>query len=236
MGIDSKYGVQVRKNLWAEKGLYKFGYNASVGTASETIWDGGGVYSYPASASVMKVSSDNTGDTSTVTVSGLDADYNEASEQVTITGQTAVSTTTSFIRVNRVKVDSGEPTGNIYVGTGTVSAGVPANIFAKINAGENQTLMAVWTVPAGYTAYILAASVASGTSSVNKYSEARLKVRPFGGVFQTKEVITFQNTYVETILHMPAVVTEKSDIEIRALTSSSTDAISATFTIVYEKN
>lgn len=236
MAIDSKYGLQVRKGLWAEKGLYKFGYNSSVGTATETVWDGGGEYSYPASASVMKVSSDDTGDTSVVTVSGLDSDYNEASEQVTLTGQTAVSTTTSFIRVNRVKVDSGEPTGNIYVGTGTVTAGVPANIYAKIIAGENQTLMAVWTVPAGYTAYILAVSVASGTSSVNKYSEARLKVRPFGGVMQTKEVITFQNSYVETVLHIPTVATEKSDIEICALTSSSTDAVSATFTIVYEKN
>lgn len=236
MAIDSKYGVQVRKNLWAEKGLYKFGYNSSVGTSAETIWDNGGTYSYPASASVMKVSSDTTGDTPVVTISGLDEDYNEASETVTVTGQTAVSTTTSFIRVFRAKVDSSEPTGNIYVGTGTVTTGVPANVFAKINAGENQTLMAIWTVPAGYTAYILAASVASGTTLSNKYTEARLKVRPSGGVFQTKEVLTFQNSYVETVLHMPTVVTEKSDIEVQALTSSGTDAISATFTVVYEKN
>ena len=236
MAVDSKYGVQVRKNLWSEKGLYKFGYNGEVSTDEETIWDGGGIYSFPSSAVSMSVSSDDDTDTSVVTVTGLDENYNEASETVTLTGQTEVSTTTTFIRVYRAKVDSSEPTGNIYIGEGTVTAGVPATTYAKITAGENQTLMAVWTVPAGYTAYIIAWSIASGTAASNKYSESRLRVRPFGGVFQTKEVLTHQNEYIETIMHLPTVVTEKSDIMVNAYTSSGTDAISATFSIVYEKN
>lgn len=236
MSVDSKYGMQVRQNKWAEKGLLKFGYNSAVSTDDETIWDGGGIYSYPSSASTMSVSSDDDTDTSVVTISGLDDNYDRATETVTITGQTAVTTSTSFVRVNRVTVDSGEPSGAIYIGTGTVTSGVPANIFAKVQTGENQTLMAVWTVPAGFTAYLQVLTVSCGTSVSNKYTEARLKVRPFGGVFQTKAHLTLQNAHVQQNFDYPVVITEKSDIEVRALTSSGTDSVSATFSLVYVKN
>lgn len=236
MSVDSKYGMQVRQNKWAEKGLFKFGYNGAISTAEETVWSSGGVYAYPSSAAAMSVSSDDDTDTSVVTIEGLDENYNLASETVTLTGQTAVTTSTSFIRIYRASVDSDEPSGNIYIGTGTVTSGVPANKFAHIPVGENQTLMAVWTVPAGYTAYIMSFTVSTGTTATNKYTESRLKVRPFGGVFQTKEVLTLNNQYIESYMHFPIVATEKSDIEIRAKTSSGTDAVSGTFALVYVKN
>ena len=237
MSIEGHYGLQVHQGrYWGQKPLFKFGFNSVVGTDEETIWDEGGIYAYPASASVMKVSSSNNADTSTVVLAGVDANYDEVSETVTITGQTAVNTTTEFLRVFRARVTADEPAGDIYIGTGAVSSGVPANKFAKITAGENQTLMAVWTVPAGYTAYLYQGTIASGTTASNKFATARLKVKPFGEVMQTKAVVTLHNAFVDFDFGAPLKITEKSDIEARALVSSGSDAISVTFSIIYVKN
>lgn len=237
MAIDAQYGSLLwQGQFYNQVPFFKFGFNAAVGTSEETVWDQGGIYAYPSSATVMKVSSSDNGDTSTVEISGLDSDYNEITETVTITGQTAVNTTNSFLRVFRAKVTADEPSGDIYVGTGTVTSGVPATKYAKITAGENQTLMALWTVPAGYTAYLYQGTISSGTTAANKFATTRLKVRPFGEVFQTKAIVTLHNSFVDFDFGVPVPITEKSDIEARALVSSGTDAISVTFSIIYIKN
>ena len=74
----------------------------------------------------------------------------------------------------------GANAGKVYAGTGTITSGVPANKYAVIAIGENQTLMALWTVPAGYTAYIHQLNVSQGATTANKYTTIRLKVRNEG--------------------------------------------------------
>ena len=139
LGKTEPFELQVAQGQIAyHKHVYKFGQNVTVGDSVETIWAQGGLYSYPPSATTMTVSSSDTNDTSagtgarTVLISGLDGDYNEISETITLNGQTPVTTTNSFIRVNRAIVltagSGGANAGIIYVGTGTVTTGVPANI------------------------------------------------------------------------------------------------------------
>jgi hypothetical protein len=121
------------------KQVFKFGQNASVGNSIETIWLEGGLYVYPPSATTMTVSSSDVNDTSagtgarTVLISGLDGSYNEISETITMNGQTPVTTSNSYLRVNRALVltagSGGVNAGIIYVGTGTVTSGVPANKY-----------------------------------------------------------------------------------------------------------
>ena len=232
--------------------LFKFGNNAVVGDSLETIWSEGGLYVYPPSASVMTVSSSSTADTSagtgarTVSVFGLDADYNEISETVTLNGQTAVNTTKSYLRVNRMIVRSagsgGANAGVIYTGTGTVTSGVPANVYASINGvtGSNQSLMALWTVPAGYTAYLLQYDISNGTTSnTPAVCKLILAIRPYGEVFQSKDVKSLTTgMHVEERFSLPVKVTEKSDIEVRAISSSNSVSfdISSAFEIVYIRN
>ena len=162
IGTSEPFELQVARGQVAyHESVYKFGNNAAVANVTETIWQQGGLYSYLSAASVLKVSSSSANDTSagtgarTVELFGLDGDYNEINEVVTLNGQTAVNTTQSYLRINRMIVRSagsgGANAGVIYAGTGTVTTGVPANIYATINGdGSNQTLMALWTVPAGY--------------------------------------------------------------------------------------
>lgn len=237
MTIDAKYGIQIHEGMIARhRPAFKFGFNAAVGTDEETVWSQGGIYSYLSSASVLKVSSSNDSDISTILIEGLDGNYDEISESVTITGQTAVNTTNSFLRVNRMFVTADEPTGDIYAGTGVVSSGVPANKYGKIDAGENQTLQAVVSIPRNHSAYIFNFTISSGTTAANKFATGRLVCRDFGGVFRTHTKTTLHNNFAQYILGVPIRLPAKSDCEIRALVSSGSDAISATLSYVLVKD
>ena len=154
----------VRNQIAGHRALFKFGINGDVGTSVETVWAQGGTYVYPASATVMKISSSSADDASagtgarTIAIFGLDADYNEISESVLLDGQTAVNTGNSYLRISRMYVTTAgsgaTAAGTIYAGTGTVTSGVPANIFGVVALGANQTQMAFWTVPAEAIALI----------------------------------------------------------------------------------
>ena len=252
IGTSEPFELQVaRGQISYHESVYKFGNNAEVADSVETIWQQGGLYSYLSAESVLKVSSSSTNDTSagtgarTVELFGLDGDYNEISETVTLNGQTAVNTTLSYLRINRMIVRSagsgGANAGIIYAGTGTVTTGVPANIYATINGdGSNQTLMALWTVPAGYTGYLMQYDVSNGTTSnTPAVCKLLLVARPQGEVFQSKDVKSLTTgMHIENTLVVPLKFTEKTDIEARAVSSSNsvTFDISAAFEIIYIKN
>jgi hypothetical protein len=253
VGTSEPFELQVARGQIAyHKPLFKFGNNNTVGDTLETIWAEGGLYSYLTAATVLKVSSSSTDDTSagtgarTVQLYGLDADYNEINELVTLNGQTAVNTTQSFLRINRMVVRSagsgGANAGVVYAGTGTVTTGVPANVYASVNGvtGANQSLMSLWTVPAGYTAYLLQYDISNGTTSnTPAVCKLILAVRPHGEVFQSKDVKSLTTgMHVEETFAVPLKIEEKSDIEVRAISSSASVSfdISAAFEIVYIKN
>jgi hypothetical protein len=252
VGTSEPFELQVARGQVAyHESVYKFGNNAEVANSTETVWQQGGLYSYLSAASVLKVSSSSANDTSagtgarTVELFGLDGDYNEINEVVTLNGQTAVNTTQSYLRINRMIVRSagsgGYNAGIIYAGTGTVTTGVPANIYATINGdGTNQTLMALWTVPAGYTAYLMQYDVSNGTTSnTPAVCKMTLVARPYGEVFQSKDVKSLTTgMHIENTLVVPVKFTEKTDIEVRAVSSSAsvTFDISAAFEIIYIKN
>jgi hypothetical protein len=198
VGTSEPFELQVaRGQISFHYDLHKFGFNPDIDDALETVWAEGGLYSYLSAATVLKVSSSSTADTSagtgarTVQLYGLDADYNEINETVTLNGQTAVNTTNSFLRINRMVVRTagtgGTNAGVIYAGTGTVTTGVPANKYATVAIGDGQSLMALWTVPAGFTLYVYQTDVTVATTQNNKYATISLVARPLGEVFQIKD-------------------------------------------------
>jgi len=241
------YELQISQGLIpGTKSVFKYGFNTSVGSSEETVWMGSTLYTYPPSASTMTVSSSSALDTAagtgarTVTISGLDASYNEQSETISLNGTTAVTTTGTYIRVNRMFVVTAGSTstaqGTIYTGTGAVTSGVPANIYSLIAIGDNQTLQAFWTVPAGYTGYLQSAFVNVGDTTSVQYVIARFIQRPFGGVFRTASRITLHDGIGNFFDTIPPSFTEKTDIEVRAVSSSGTNQIGASFTLIYVAN
>lgn len=234
-GKTEPFYLQVARNQVLDHNhTFKFGFNPDINGTEETIWDAGGIYSYPGSALAMTVTTDAgtpaTDNGVKVTVSGLDGDYNEVSEEVTLAGAGTATTTQTFIRVFRAFVSgSQEPTATLNITNGGTT-------YARITLGQNQTLMSVWTVPAGYTAYFLGGSVSLGTANINQYLTARLVARLSGGVFRTQQKVTLQEGSFQQKYEIPLVFPEKTDIEARAVSSGSNNAVAATFDILYIKN
>ena len=250
-GKTEPFELQVaRGQISYHKFVHKFGYNPTIGTSDETVWSEGGLYAYPTSASTMYISSSSTADTSagtgarTATVSGLDANFDEISETVSLNGQTGVQLNgaLNWYRVNRIVVNTagsgGANAGVLYVGTeATPSSGVPTNKYATVAIGDNQTLMCVWTVPRGYTAYLHQKDI-SASSSASKFAIFTLVARPDGGVFNIKDRVTLANNSTSIPYWNPIPFYEKTDIEVRAEADSAGGTItaSATLDITYIKN
>ena len=236
-----------RGQITGHKTLFKFGNNPDCNGSLETVWSHGGLYVYPSSASVMLVSSSSANDTAlgtgarTISVQGLDANYNEISEIVVLNGQNQVTTTLSYLRVFRsfvITAGSGNTAaGTIYIGVGAATLGVPSTIYAEIAVGENQTTMGLWTVPAGYTAYMNRGSFSAASNNAAQYVLGKFVVRPFGGVFRNAADVTANSNVIQYDFETPLVISEKSDIEARVIALSGTNFyITASFEIIYIKN
>ncbi len=250
VGTSEPFELQVSRGQIAfHEFVHKFGFNSSVSTSLATIWLQGGLYSYLGSASTLYISSSSTDDTGagtgarTVTVSGLDNNFDEKIETVTLNGQAGVELNGStWFRVNRIVVNTagsgGANAGVLYVGTeATPSGGVPTNKYATVGIGDNQTLMMTYTIPRGYTAFITQKDV-SASSSAGKFAILSLVARPFGGVFNVKDRVLSSEGYSTISYPYPLKFTEKTDIEIRAQADSSggTVTVSAALDIILIQN
>ena len=252
VGTSEPFELQVaRGQISFHKSVFKFGFNPDIDNSLETIWAQGGLYSYLSSATTLYISSSSTADDAagtgarTATVSGLDANYDEVSVTVDLDGQNGVQlgSASNWIRVFRVTVDTagsgGQNAGVIYVGDeASPSSGVPSNKYATVAVGDNQTLMALWTVPRGYTAYLLQTDVTTATTQNNKYATVHFVARENGGVFQVKDKFVKSESSHHQQYHIPLKFEEKTDLEFRVLgDSASADiAVSAAMDIIYLQN
>jgi hypothetical protein len=225
----------VRDQIENHKTVFKFGFNPDINSVEETVWDVGGIYAYPSSAVAMTVTTTAATPANDngvkVIVFGLDEDYNEVNQEVTLAGAGTATTTQTFLRVFRAYVSGSQaPTGNLNITNG-------ATTYARITLNENQTLMAMWTVPAGYTGFIDHVNIATGTTNANQYITAQLVQRTQGGVFRVMMKQTLGSGGVaDFLIRYPISVPEKTDLEVRAESSGANNLVSANFSIVYIKN
>lgn len=206
--------------------LNKFGFNDDVPNSEESVWEGDD-FSGPArcpadtSAFTLYASSSNGGDTQTMTVEGVDSNWDALSVDITLTGQTAVQvgSASQWLRVNRAfNTGSSDFSGTIYLHIDSVpTAGVPDNpstdIKTVINAGENQTLQSCYTVPDGkflYLAKWCISNIGSGGAEVN----FRLRLTEENGSSRVQELVTIGNPdawcsqYVAAVRYVPRSMLE----------------------------
>jgi hypothetical protein len=225
----------------------QFGINATVGTSNETVWIGSNVYTFPAAAAATTVSSSSTDDTSagtgarTVLVEGVNADYVAVSETASLNGQTGVTLTNQYLRVNKISVltagANNTSAGSIYVGTGMVTAGEPAVIINQTGILSNESESAFYTVPAGFTAYITRWTMSSGNGTANTHTRFTLRVRPQGGVFGTKALYNIPGSGIyECEAAFPLPIPEKADLDVLAATSVDSATASTQLQIVLIAN
>jgi hypothetical protein len=227
VGTSEPFELQAaRGQIYLHNTLFKYGYNPNIINVEETIWDGGGIYTYPGSAVAMTVTSASGATDSGVKVQvyGLDADCVEVNEEVTLNASGTATTTQTFLRVFRAFVSGATaPAGNITIANGGTT-------YAQITAGENQTLMAVYTVPAGKTLYLFNGTATHGTDTAGAYMTIRFMVRQSGGVFRTTVKIDVTGGELLFPFTYPLRLPEKSDLEVRAICNKNQiNAVSATF-------
>lgn len=227
--------------------LYKFGYNPDVNGDEETIWEQGGDYPWLDSAVTMFVSSTSVNDTSggsganTILIQGLDENYVEIEETITLNGQTQVTTQLSYLRIYRAFVtlagSSGTSGGIIYVGSSGATGGVPnGTVYANLSIG-NQTQIAAYTVPAGHTLYLDEINITAALSLANKRVNASFHTRDFGSnVFRTRFINVLQSSQLKQLFKYPQEFAEKTDVEVRVSTNTSNNPIAASFQGVLIKN
>jgi len=129
-----------------------FGYQPSVGTSSIAVWENASAYTFPASASTMVVASGSATDNgATVLVVGLDANWNQISETVTIaTGGT--TTVNSYLRINNLFLAT--PASGQTTNVGQITIKVSTTTYAQINVGIGKSQNAWYSVPANYDFYL----------------------------------------------------------------------------------
>jgi len=227
--------------------LYKFGYNPDVNGDEETVWSQGGDFPYPTSAVTMFASSTSANDANggtganSIIIQGLDENYDEVEETVLLNGQTQVATQNSYLRIYRAFVTlcgtGGTSGGIIYVGSSGATGGVPnTTIYANLHLG-NQTQIAAYTVPAGYTLYVDDINFTAGLSQANKTATCTFRSRDHGtNVFRTRLISVLQSNQLITKFEYPQEFYEKTDLECRVSTNTTNNAIGASFQGVLVKN
>ncbi len=235
-----------RGQITGHRSVVVFGYNPDVDTSRVTVWPYTGILPLPAAALQMKVSSSDANDTAagtgarTVFVAGLDANYNEISEIVTLNGQTAVLTTQSFLHINNAYVATAgsglSAAGDIYFGDGTVTAGVPATVYDLIKFDYNQRITGSYTVPAGYTAYVSQGLFSAGQPGGSAQISGRLMTIGTDNIRRTAAITTVNNGVADYVFEYPLQIPEKTTLEATAQGSSNNNSASAMFILVLIKN
>lgn len=196
-----------------------------------TVWDVNdtaypwAAWDTPGTLSVARASASDAD--KTVIISGLDTNYEPLVESVVLTSASGNTTTGVFRRIQSARMNGS--TEN--VGTVTITRG--ATTVAQLRAGVGQTLMGVYTVPAGHTAYLT-----QGVMSIQDGGDATgsFYYRVPGDRFivgHRFEVASSEYLYRFTC---PLRVPEKSDLDVRASVRTNNSLVTAAFDMILIKD
>lgn len=237
--LSQDFFLQVAKGkIDGHAAVHVSGHIHSLGTAFKPVWSAG-VDPFPAAAGVVKISSSDANDAAagtgarTVTIMGLNASGAAISETVTLNGQTAVNTINSFLRINEMAIitagSGGENAGNVWAGTGTVTAGVPATKYNVIEIAKNKSLSAFYTIPLNKKGYLL--KIITGVST-NLGAQVETYIRESGGVYCVRDEFHFRDNTPPFDFPVPREVPALADILMRARVDAGTGDLSAGFCIL----
>lgn len=236
----------VRGQIAWHRAITVFGYNPDVDTTEVVVWPDGASVGIQHPAATLKVSSSSTDDASagtgarSVIIYGLDNNHDEISETVILNGQTEVATTKAYTHVNSMTVatvgSGGKNAGIVYVGSGTVTTGVPAVIFNLIYTGYNSSTTGAYTIPAGYTGYIVNGGIGSGQASGSTAVTGKLVIIDTDQVQRVAAVNAMNNGFSMYDFKLPIAVPEMYTVEARAFGSSVNNIVSSFFQILLVKN
>jgi hypothetical protein len=209
-----------------------FGYGTTPSTAGlfRTVWENMTTtdYVFPTSATTMTLTG-GTGDTATITIVGLDANYNVLTENLVLNGATGVTTANSYFRINSIFVAAGSATNPANMVTltngGVTYAQINTATINGVTGSIGTSQMAVYTVPAGNTFYGYrygAYSSFNGNSA--NYTTYRAITNLSSGVQRVIVQTPFNTTY-EVQRHFPFGYAAGTDLRFQIAPSAAVAAV-----------
>lgn len=210
--------------------VLKFGYNPQITNGStESVWLYGGLYPWSAfdgGAVTLYLKSTSASDTETLVVEGLDSNYDQIQETVTLTGTTAVATTLTYRRVSRMRISGPE----INVGDITAHAGsAVGTVVSDIGVGYGQTLKGTYTIPNGYYGMMMDLSVRTGRGDDVLLEAYKREPGEAFRIFHLTEI--YENMYRHDYV-LPKVFPPKTDVDIRATAQTQNVSCSVNFDLI----
>ena len=222
----------------------KWGYNQDVDTASaETIWSFGGTFVPLSSAETMEVVSTSTDDdaggtgATAIVIYGVDSNWEDVIEVVTMDGTTAVTTTNSYFGINRIALYTAGST-NANVGDINITATTAGTNQAQVPAGEGSTQQCLFFVADNTTALMdwLMVNVVKTSGGGNPLVTIKGFVKSLvsGAIYEVfrYNLDTQREGHVELNPSQPFVVGEKSLFWLSAETDVNNTAVSARFSLI----
>lgn len=224
----------------------KFGENPVVTTETdpEDIWEGGGLYIYdtPGTAPIVSIASSIGTDTQDIDIEGLDINGNEVKQTITLTGSVRAALTTPLWRVFRAENQGTTDLAGtvfVYTGTGTVPTIGDPKIRALIDNGNNQTLMAIYTIPLGKVGFLYegelglnyTGSVGAGTNFARAYYMSRRLAKVFK-IKKSISLISAASSNYQNPRQFPDPIPALTDIKLTVAEVSETMGVWGTFCIL----
>lgn len=130
----------------------KFGYNTGVGTTAELLASWGGTFQFLTTGETIDIVSSDVNDIVTtgtgarsVVIYGVDSNWDEQIEVVNMNGTTTVTTSSTWIGINRVSISvAGSTRGN--VGTIDITASTSGFQMAQMPVGASTTEQCIFYV------------------------------------------------------------------------------------------
>jgi len=203
-------------------GEAKYGFNPAVIDATEDIWSNGGVLSWLSSAETMNIASSSGDDKGTPTagtgartinIFGLDANYKEISETVTLNGMSDVETTNAFLRVNRMRVVT-VGSGGVNAGAITATASSAATVQASMPASTGATFKSQYTVPDGFYAFVR--SINYGALN-NDQVQFDFQTRNEDESWVTRDRINTVESFIPQPFEVPLVISPHADVRVQGI-------------------
>lgn len=233
-----------RSNVDSAASWHKFGYNSDVDTTSaEVIASFGGTINIMTSADTLDVVSDSTSDAAagtgaiSVLITGIDENHAFQTEVVSMNGTTVVTTSNSWLGVNRVVVLS-SGSNNTNVGNITIddNAGT-VGVQAYIPAGGSTTQQMIFHTEINKT-FLMSTIVLNALKLSGGGGDPRIifKVFSYSRVTETTYEVFRKNidTTVDNVLFVnfdvPLVFTGREVIYFTAETDVNNTEVSGRFT------
>lgn len=164
---------------------------------------------------------------------GLDASHLTQEEFVVLDGTNDVASTYAFIRQFRAKVFG--PNSTTAAGTISSTAQVDGTVTLRVEAGNNQTLMAIYTVPANKNGYLLSWWSTLSKKQVATTVDIHLRIGQLdkiGYLTQSRAMQSTGSSNFEYKYQIPKFIPPVTDVWVEGSASIAGVGIAAGFDII----